>query len=245
MGRKSRGSRRPSKPRLTASPPHGVVGAGRKASSARWLRRQAADPFVRQAKAAGLRSRAAFKLTEIDERLHLFSRGRRVVDLGAAPGGWSQVAAKGVGAASAGGGTVIAVDLAPVAPIPGVTFLESDVEQSATAKAVMALLGAGAGAGADAVLSDMAPAATGHRPTDHARTVALAEAAYAVALGVLKPGGTFVVKVTQGGAEAALLAGLKNGFRAVRHFKPRASRPESPETYVVATGFRGPPARPG
>ncbi len=212
------------------------IGVGLKESSARWLRRQLNDPFVLAAKAQGYRSRAAFKLLEIDDRFHLFARGRQVADLGAAPGGWSQVAAARVEAGSPGGGSVLAIDLTPIDIIAGVTVLGLDVESKQAIDQIRFL----APGGLDAVLSDMAPPATGHRDTDHVRTVALAEAALEVALAVLKPGGAFTAKVTQGGTEKELLAHLKRRFRSVRHFKPKASRKESPETYVVATGFRGP-----
>ena len=213
-----------------------TIGAGLKESSARWLRRQAKDPFVRAAKAQGYRSRAAFKLLEIDDRFHLFARGAQIADLGAAPGGWSQVAAERVRAAAARDGSVIAVDLSPMDPIAGVTVVGVDVES----KEAIGEIITSSPDGFDAVLSDMAPAATGHRDTDHVRTMALAEAALGVGLAVLKPGGAFVAKVTQGGAEKELLVNLKRRFRTVRHFKPKASRRESPEIYVVATGFRGP-----
>lgn len=212
------------------------VGVGLKESSARWLRRQLNDPFVLAAKAQGYRSRAAFKLLEIDDRFHLFARGRQVADLGAAPGGWSQVAAERVQAGSPGGGSVLAIDLTPIDIIAGVTVLSLDVESKPAIDQIRIF----APGGLDALLSDMAPPATGHRDTDHVRTVALAEAALGVALAVLKPGGAFTAKVTQGGAEKELLVDLKRRFRSVRHFKPKASRKESPETYVVATGFRGP-----
>ena len=205
---------------------------GRKTSSTRWLQRQLNDPYVAAAKREGYRSRAAYKLIEIDDKHHLLRPGAVVVDLGAAPGGWTQVAAQRV----MPGGTVIAIDLLEMPGLPGVTVLQGDFLEDNGLEAVNSAL---AGARADLVLSDMAPSATGHRQTDHLRTVALAEAALDFALGVLAPGGAFLAKVFQGGAEKDMLDSLKRAFAAVRHVKPRASRPESPETYVLATGFRG------
>ena len=201
----------------------------RPASSTQWLRRQLNDPYVSDAKAAGYRSRAAFKLIELDDRFNILRPGARVLDLGAAPGGWSQVAAERVG-----GGTVVAADLSPIDPIPGVTVLALDV----TDEAAPARLAAALGGPADAVLSDMAAPATGHRQTDHLRTMALAEAAWAVADGLLAPGGTFLAKVLQGGTERTLLDALRRQFAAVRHAKPPASRRDSKEMYVLATGYR-------
>jgi 23S rRNA (uridine2552-2'-O)-methyltransferase len=205
----------------------------RKASSTHWLRRQLNDPYVAEAKRRGYRSRAAFKLIEIDDRFHLLGRGARVVDLGAAPGGWSQVAAERVG--DTGGGLVVAVDLAEMDPIAGVTFLLLDFTEGDAPEQVAAALGGPV----DLVLSDMAAPATGHASTDHLRIMALCEAALDFAAGVLKPGGGFVAKVLQGGTERGLLQRLKRDFAAVRHVKPPASRKESAEMYVVATGFRG------
>jgi 23S rRNA (uridine2552-2'-O)-methyltransferase len=188
------------------------------------------DPYVAQAQQLGYRSRAAFKLIELDDRFRLLLPGRRVVDLGCAPGGWTQVAVERVGAR----GIVVGVDLAETAPMAGATILRADVHDVAVAAALKAELGGSA----DVVLSDMAPSTTGHAATDHLRIVALAEAAFAVASEILKPGGTFVVKVFQGGAEGPLLAQLKSAFSELRHAKPPASRAQSPETYVVAKGFR-------
>ncbi|HEV8015750.1 MAG TPA: RlmE family RNA methyltransferase [Stellaceae bacterium] len=206
----------------------------RSASSAAWLQRQLNDPYVAEAKRLGYRSRAAFKLLELDDRFHLLKRGARVVDLGAAPGGWSQVAAKRIGA-EAGKGRLVAADILAMEAVPGATVLELDfLERDAPAKIVAAL-----GGPADLVLSDMAAPATGHAPTDHLRIVALAEAAYDFAKDVLAPGGTFVAKVFQGGAEGALLTALKRDFTSLRHAKPPASRAESAEVYVVAQGFKG------
>ena len=202
---------------------------GRSVASQRWLSRQLNDPYVVAAKAQGWRSRAAFKLIELDERFHLFRPGIRVVDLGAAPGGWSQVAVK-QGAAS-----VVGVDLLPVDPIGGAAMLVGDFSDVEVQDRLVEMLGGKA----DLVLSDMAPNTTGHGATDHLRIVALAEAAVAFALEVLAEGGGFVAKVFQGGAERTVLEALKRHFSSVRHAKPPASRKESSELYVVATGFRG------
>ena len=204
----------------------------RKPSSTRWLSRQLNDPYVAEARRRGYRSRAAFKLIELDRRFRLLRPGRRVVDLGCAPGGWTQVAVARV----ARHGVVVGVDLAETALLTGATLLFGDIRDSATLTAINTALGGPA----DVVLSDMAPAATGHAATDHLRIVALAEAALAFAETVLRPGGAFVAKVFQGGAEGVLLAALKRDFAVVRHAKPAASRAESAETYVVASGFRGP-----
>jgi 23S rRNA (uridine2552-2'-O)-methyltransferase len=208
---------------------------GRTPSQQRWLRRQLNDPYVAAAREQGYRSRAAFKLAEIDVRYRLLRRGMRVLDLGAAPGGWSQVAAKTVGAGSPGGGSVLAVDINDMDALPGVTFLRQDFLAEGAEEQILAALGGPA----DAVLSDMAAPATGHRQTDHLRIMALAEAAAAFAMEVLAPGGFFLCKVLQGGTEAALLANLKRRFATVRHVKPPASRTDSAELYVLATGFRG------
>jgi 23S rRNA (uridine2552-2'-O)-methyltransferase len=207
--------------------------ARRSASSTAWLQRQLNDPYVAEAKRLGYRSRAAFKLIELDDRFHLLKRGARVVDLGAAPGGWSQVAAARTGS-EAGKGAVVALDILAMDPIPGVTILERDFLDPTAPDAIKAALGGPA----DLVLSDMAQPATGHAATDHLRIVALAEAAYAFAREVLAPGGAFVAKVFQGGAEGELLAALKRDFATVRHAKPPASRAESAEVYVIAQGFR-------
>lgn len=206
-----------------------VRGARRKdPSSVRWLARQLSDPYVRAAQAAGYRSRAAFKLVELDDRFRLLRRGVRVLDLGAAPGGWTQVAVERAGPG------VVAVDLLPIEPIAGATVLRGDLTDLAVAEAAVAALGGKA----DVVLSDMAPNTTGHAATDHLRIMALAEVAMDVALQVLAPGGAFVCKVFQGGSERAMLDALKRRFASVRHAKPPASRKESAETYVVAQGFR-------
>ena len=203
----------------------------RKASSTEWLTRQLNDPYVAEAQRLGYRSRAAFKLLQLDDRFHLLAPGRRVLDLGCAPGGWSQVAVERGGGTS----TVVGVDLNDTDPVPGAMILRGDFRDEATAARLRAALGGPA----DLVLSDMAAPATGHAATDHLRIVALAEDAFAFAATVLKPGGAFVAKVFQGGAEGELLAALKKGFAEVRHAKPAASRAESAETYVVAKGFRG------
>jgi 23S rRNA (uridine2552-2'-O)-methyltransferase len=205
----------------------------RKPSSTEWLARQLNDPYVHAARRQGYRSRAAFKLIELDDRFHLLKPGQRVVDLGAAPGGWTQVAVARVKAPYPG--RVVAVDLLAMAPIAGAAILALDFLAPETPAA---LIGALAGP-ANVVLSDMAAPATGHAATDHVRIIALAEAAYDFARGVLAPGGAFVAKVYQGGTEAELLRRLKRDFTAVRHAKPPASRAESAEVYVVAQGFRG------
>src|SRR5215475_6961653 len=209
------------------------VKSGKSLSSKLWLERQLNDPYVARAKREGFRGRAAFKLIEIDDKHHLLKPGARVVDLGAAPGGWSQVAAKRVGA-TAGRGRVVAIDLLPLAPIAGVEFVELDFLDPRAPDALKEMLGGPA----DVVLSDMAANATGHRKTDHLKIMALAEAAALFAREVLKPGGTFLCKVLQGGTEGALLADLKRDFATVRHVKPAASRADSAELYVLAMGFR-------
>jgi 23S rRNA (uridine2552-2'-O)-methyltransferase len=206
----------------------------RTASSTRWLERQLNDPYVARAHAEGYRARSAFKLIELDDKYRLLAPGNRVVDLGAAPGGWSQVAAARVRSAAADP-LVIAVDYLDMDPIPGVTILKLDFLDEKAPEAIRTALG---GEAADLVLSDMAAPTTGHRQTDHIRTIALCEAAADFAATVLKPGGDFVAKVFQGGAEGDLLARLKRDFAAVHHVKPPASRAGSVELYLVATGFR-------
>ncbi|MBV9748511.1 MAG: RlmE family RNA methyltransferase [Acetobacteraceae bacterium] len=201
---------------------------GRSAGSQRWLARQLNDPYVRAAKAQGWRSRAAFKLIELDARFRLLRRGARVVDLGAAPGGWTQVAVRR-------GAAVLGIDLLAMEPIPGATLIEGDFSDPTMPARLAALLEGRA----DLVLSDMAPNTTGHAATDHVRILALAEQALHFAAEVLAPGGSFVAKVFQGGAERALLEPLKRRFATVRHAKPPASRRESSELYVVAQSFRG------
>lgn len=202
---------------------------GRRASSTRWLNRQLNDPYVAAAKRQGFRSRSAFKLIEIDDRHKLLRPGRRVVDLGAAPGGWTQVAVQ-----RAGAGNVVAADIAEMEAVSGAAILELDVDAADAAERLSAALGGPA----HVVLSDMAPPATGHSATDHLRIMMLADAAFAVAEAVLAPDGVFVVKVFQGGAGSEFLTRLKKRFAKVRHVKPPASRKESKEIYVVATGFR-------
>jgi 23S rRNA (uridine2552-2'-O)-methyltransferase len=213
---------------------------GRKLSSTLWLERQLNDPFVLAAKREGYRSRAAYKLTGIDDRERVLRPGLRVVDLGAAPGGWCQVAAARVNARGEGDrarGRVLGVDLQEVDPIPGAELMKLDFLAEGADDAVRAALGGEA----DVVLSDMAAPSSGHRQTDHIRIMALAEAAAEFAMDVLAPGGAFVAKVLQGGTEATLLARLKQSFARVAHVKPPASRADSAEMYVVATGFRGRP----
>ena len=203
-------------------------------SSKRWLERQLNDPYVGRAKREGFRSRAAYKLIEIDDKHRLLKGGLRVVDLGAAPGGWSQVAGKRVGAAE-GRGRVVAIDLLEMAPLAGVDVVQLDFLDVAAPDQIKTLLGDPA----DVVLSDMAANATGHRKTDHIRIMALAEAAADFARDVLADGGAFLCKVLQGGTEATLLAALKRDFASVKHVKPSASRADSAELYLLATGFRG------
>ena len=222
-------------------PPAGG-GAGRqrvrskklKESSRRWLSRHINDPFVRRAQAEGWRSRAAFKLIEADERYGLLRRGARVVDLGAAPGGWAQVAAKRTGSTSESP-LVVGIDLLPIDPIPGVVLYGGDfLDDEAEARLLGALDGP-----PDLVMSDMAAATIGHKRTDHLRTIALGEAAADFAVRSLAPGGAFLMKTFQGGTERTLLDALKRDFTSVHHFKPDSSRKESPELYLLARKFRG------
>lgn len=203
----------------------------RSLSSQKWLERQLNDPYVARAKREGYRSRAAYKLLEIDEKYHVLKPGQRVVDLGAAPGGWSQIAARKVGPK----GRVVGIDLLPIDPMPGVEFIQLDfLDESAPGKLIEML-----GGPADIVMSDMAANTTGHKKTDHLRIMGLAEAAIYFAREILAPGGAFIAKVFQGGTESQLLADLKRDFAVVRHVKPAASRSDSAELYVMATGFRG------
>jgi 23S rRNA (uridine2552-2'-O)-methyltransferase len=202
---------------------------GRAPASQRWLARQLNDPYVQAAQREGWRSRSAFKLLELDDRFHLIRPGARVLDLGAAPGGWTQAALR------RGAARVVALDLLPIDPIAGAEQVQGDFAAPGMAERLAAMLGGAA----DLVLSDMAPNATGHAATDHVRIMALAEAALDFAETVLAPGGGFVAKVLQGGSERALLERLKARFARVRHAKPPASRKESRELYVVAQGFRG------
>ena len=203
---------------------------GRSTASQRWLQRQLNDPYVAAARADGWRSRAAYKLIQMDDRHKLIKPGARVVDLGAAPGGWTQVAMARAGDR----GRVVAIDLLPMDAVAGATILQGDFQDEAAEAAVLEALSGQA----ELVLSDMAPNTTGHRPTDHLRIMALAELALDFALKVLAPGGGFAAKVLQGGSEAEMMARLRRHFRAVRHAKPEASRKDSAELYVVATGFR-------
>lgn len=196
-----------------------------------WLQRQLNDPYVARARREGFRSRAAFKLIEIDDKHHILKRGAKVVDLGAAPGGWSQVAAKRIGEK----GHIVGIDLLEMDEIPGVTFAQIDFLAPDAPNRLKEMMGGPA----DVVLSDMAANATGHRQTDHLKIMALVEAAAEFAAEVLKPGGAFLAKVIQGGTEGTLLAMLKRDFASVKHVKPAASRADSAELYVLATGFRG------
>jgi 23S rRNA (uridine2552-2'-O)-methyltransferase len=208
---------------------------GRTASSQRWLERQLNDPYVVASKREGLRSRAAYKIKEMDDKYHFLKPGLRVVDLGAAPGGWSQIAAQRVKSLE-GQGQVVAIDYLGMEPLPGVEIVELDFTLPGAEPKLKAML---KGGGADVVLSDMAAPTVGHTRTDHLRIMGLAEAAAAFAIDVLSPGGAFLAKVFQGGAERDLLDMLKRNFATVRHVKPPASRADSAELYVLATGFRG------
>ncbi len=207
----------------------------RSESSRRWLERQLNDPYVHRAKAEGYRSRAAFKLIEVDDRHRLLTPGARVVDLGAAPGGWSQVAAQRV-QSSEDAPHVIAIDLLDMEPVAGVRFMKKDFLDDDAPDLLRAALG---GHDADLVMSDMAGSATGHRKTDHLQIMYLCEVAHDFARQVLAPGGHFLAKVLQGGTEHALLAALKRDFASVGHIKPAASRSDSAELYVLARDFRG------
>ena len=202
---------------------------GRKLSSTRWLQRQLNDPYVAEARRIGYRTRAAFKLKEIDEKYHLFKRAGTIVDLGAAPGGWCQVLRQ-----IAPGAHIIAVDLQEMEAIEGVDFIHGDFLDDQVYKAILEK----SKGGVDAVISDMASAATGHRATDHMRTMALAEAGLDFALEVLKPGGLFLTKVLRGGSDSDLLSTMKQNFDKVRHIKPPSSRSDSRELFVLATGYQ-------
>ena len=214
---------------------------GRKTSSTRWIERQLNDPYVQKAREAGYRSRAAFKLIELDDKFHLLKPGARVVDLGCAPGGWAQVAVERVGPT----GVVVGCDLLEVPAVTGATLIVQDFLADEAPGIIKALL-VGAKAGregdtvlADVVISDMAANTTGHTPTDHIRIMHLCEMAYDFAREILAPGGGFVCKVLKGGAESDLLKMMQKDFAVVKHAKPAASRQDSAESYVVATGFRG------
>jgi 23S rRNA (uridine2552-2'-O)-methyltransferase len=229
--RRRPGKAKPGGRRLTVK----VKTAGKRtASSTRWLERQLNDPYVAEAKRLGYRSRAAFKLAQLDDRLGLIQPGARIVDLGAAPGGWTQVAVERARSAE-GRGRVVAVDLSPMEPVEGAEILQLDFLDPEAPRRIRAALGGPA----DLAMSDMAAPSTGHPGTDHLRIMALAEAAHAFAREVLAPGGAFLAKMLRGGAEKQLLDALKRDFAAVRHVKPPASRSDSAEIYVVATGFRG------
>ena len=206
----------------------------RTTSQQKWLERQLNDPYVARAKREGWRSRAAFKLIEIDDKVRLLKPGQRIVDLGAAPGGWLQVAAKRIGL-DKGRGKIVGIDLLDIDPVPGVDFLKADFTADDVPDQLKAMLGGEA----DVVLSDMAANATGHRKTDQIKIIYLAELAIHFAREVLAPGGSFLCKVLQGGTEGDLLADLKRDFATVKHIKPQASRAGSKELYVLAMGFRG------
>ncbi len=207
---------------------------GRKTSSTNWLQRQLNDPYVVEARTRGLRSRAAFKLMQLNERYNLLKSGDSVVDLGAAPGGWTQVAVDRVGAEK-GKGKVLAVDILEMEPVPGAEVMQLDFTEAGADDRVKAALGGPV----DAVISDMAAPTTGHRQTDHLRIVMMCELALEFAIDVLAPGGVFIAKVLKGGTENDLLEQMKQNFTHVRHAKPEASRADSREAYVIATGFRG------
>ena len=215
---------------------------GRKESSTRWLKRQLSDPYVAEAREQGLRSRAAFKLIDLDDRFHFLKPGGRIVDLGASPGGWTMVAAERVnaqGTAKGKQGHVVGIDLSETGPVPGAVLIRHDfMDVDAPGLLKYALNGP-----ADVVLSDMAAQATGHAATDHLRVIALLECAFDFACEVLVPGGTFVGKAFKGGTEGELLARIKKRFQTVKHVKPPSSRKQSAETYVVALGFRKDPER--
>lgn len=201
---------------------------GRKNSSTRWLKRQLNDPYIAEAEKQGYRGRAAFKLKEIDEKIGILKPDIKVIDLGAAPGGWCQIATEK-------GCEVIAIDLLDMDEMPGVTFFKMDFMDDEAPDVLKNALGGQA----DIVLSDMAPNTTGHKQTDHLRIMAIVEAAYYFAIEVLKPEGVFIAKVLQGGAQSELLKEMKQSFEVVKHIKPPASRKESAEQYVVATGYKG------
>lgn len=204
---------------------------GRKNSSTRWLKRQLNDPYVHEAEKFGYRSRAAFKLKEMDEKLHVLKKDMVVVDLGAAPGGWCQIAAeKGVR-------KIVAIDLLEIDELPGVDFVQMDFMDDAAPDILREMLGEDQEV--DLVMSDMAPNTIGHKQTDHLRIMAVVEAGYYFAIEILKPGGTYIAKVLQGGAQNTLLADMKHHFTTIKHIKPPASRKESSEQYLVAMGFKG------
>jgi 23S rRNA (uridine2552-2'-O)-methyltransferase len=211
------------------------TGKGRTVSQKIWLERQLNDPYVHEAKKLGYRSRAAFKLSEIDDKYKFLKPGGYIIDLGAAPGGWSQISAQRVKSVE-GRGRVVAIDMHGMDEIPGVVIFKKDFYDADAPDVLVTALG---GEKADVVLSDMASHATGHRQTDHINIIALVEAGYDFARNVLKPGGTYLAKVLRGGTENQLLALMKKDFKIVRHVKPMASRDDSAELFVLATGFRG------
>jgi 23S rRNA (uridine2552-2'-O)-methyltransferase len=240
MSQGKSGDKRKTKPAAGGSGARGLkvrvkTSEGRTVGSQRWLQRQLNDPYVARAKAEGFRSRAAFKLIELDDKYHFLAKGKKVVDLGAAPGGWTQVAADRVKAGQPGGGAVVGIDINEWLPIPHATCMILDFLDAAAPD----LLKKALGGKADVVLSDMASPTTGHGATDHIRIMALAETAWMFAEEVLAPGGIFVCKVFQGGTEASLLKQIKARCATVRHAKPPASRKESAEVYVIGQGFKG------
>ncbi|MEY3197102.1 MAG: hypothetical protein RLZZ59_470 [Pseudomonadota bacterium] len=206
---------------------------GRKISSARWLQRQLNDPFVMQAKADGYRSRAAYKLIEINEKFKIFKKGMKILDLGAAPGGWCQVVSKIIESSKTP--NILAIDLLPIDPMPGVKTMIKDFYEEDAAEVIIDELGGKV----DVVMSDMAANTTGHAPTDHIRIMLLCEKAASLSYEILKPDGVFIAKIFKGGTEGALLTEIKKRFSKVKHFKPESSRKESSEEYLVATGFKG------
>lgn len=201
----------------------------RSKSSTKWLQRQLNDPYVKKAHELGYRSRATFKIIEIDDKFHLFKRGKKVADIGSAPGGWSDIAVKRVGK-----GNVVAIDILDMKPIDGVIFKQIDFNLDEAKEFLMTSLNGKA----DIIISDIAPNTTGNQSVDHLQIMALVEQAYYFAIDVLKTGGSFVAKVRQGGTEATLLSEMKKHFESVKHFKPNSSRKESAETYVIAQGFK-------
>jgi len=228
---KTPGKRGSKKKRVTArdKSAHVKTAKGRSSSSTKWLKRQLNDPYVAKAQLDGYRGRAAYKLIEINEKIDVLKPDMMVIDLGAAPGGWSQVAAQA-------GCNVIGLDLLEMDPMEGATFFQMDFMDDDAPEALIAAMG---GAPADLVMSDMAPNTIGHKNTDHLRIMALVELAYDFARQVLKPDGVFIAKVRQGGAQHELLAQIKRDFKTIKHIKPPSSRKESSETYLIAQGFRG------
>ncbi len=222
--------------KFTARPlkTHLKTAKGRRSSSIKWLQRQLNDPYVSEAHKQGYRGRAAFKILQLNEQFHFFKAGKRVVDLGCAPGGWSQVAVK-MTRSSENDPHVVGMDLLPTAPLPGALFVQMDFTQEGAPEKLQSLLG---GHKADIVLSDMAPNTTGMHDLDHMRIMRLLEAAYDFATQILAPGGVFIAKIFQGGTENTFLAEMKRSFSVVRHAKPDASRKDSSEMYVVAIGFK-------